>query len=85
MHTLISRIRLAGAVVILLALTGGARADKVDWSQYIDKNPSAPVSAPATTAAAKPAARPEKAARPAKAVANKAKAKPRAKAKSSRK
>ncbi len=66
-------------LAFVLALGAAARADKVDWSQYIDKNPSAPVkSTPVQVAGddAKPA--------PAKTrskAAPKAKPKARAKAK----
>ena len=68
------------AVVIVAALGGGASADpdKVDWSQYIDKNPSAPVkSTPVRIAEPKPAAD-----KPAAKPAAKPKAKPKARAKS---
>jgi hypothetical protein len=49
-------------LVAVLAFASSARADKADWNQFIDKNPSAPVAskpvnvAPETKAAApKPA------------------------------
>ena len=66
-------------LAFVLALGATARADKVDWSQYIDKNPSAPVkSTPVQIAGddSKPAPAKTKAA-----PKPKAKAKARAKAK----
>jgi hypothetical protein len=66
-------------LAMVLALGGAARAEDVDWSQYIDKNPSAPVkSAPVQVASAKPKAAP---ARSATKVAAKPKPKARAKPK----
>jgi hypothetical protein len=57
---------------LVVALAQSASADKVDWSQYIDKNPSAPLrTTPAPTPAAKPAP-----AKRAEKVAAKPKAKP---------
>jgi len=72
-------------LVAVLAFASSARADKADWNQFIDKNPSAPVAskpvhvAPETKTAA---AKPEKTAAktPRKSVA-KPKAKVHAKAK----
>ncbi len=68
------------ALSMLLAFATAARAESVDWSEYIDKNPSQPVAtkpAKASDAQAKPAAT-----RPAKTVASKTRPKARAKAKS---
>jgi hypothetical protein len=75
-------------IAILLGLGSVAGAENVDWSAYIDKNPSqpmpvaSPTPAPAPVAAAEPAAKQAKP-KPAK-VATKAKAKP-AKVKARRK
>jgi hypothetical protein len=62
------------AVAIVLAWTSSAFAEKVDWSDYIEKRPAQTAKQPAK--ASKPVARPvTKAKAPAKTVA-KAKAKP---------
>lgn len=68
-------------LAIVMALGGSAVADeKVDWSQYIDKNPSAPVKSTPVRIAGESKAAPDKpAAKPA--AKAKAKAKARAKAK----
>ncbi|MBV8760643.1 MAG: hypothetical protein JO257_25345 [Deltaproteobacteria bacterium] len=65
-------------VSLALALFGGAaRADKVDWSQYIDHDAKPTAPAPAATPTAEPAPAPTKT-KAQKRVA----AKPKAKAKS---
>jgi cytoskeletal protein RodZ len=69
-------------VVLVMAAAVG-HAEHVDWSQYIDKNPS-PTPSTQSVAASKPAAKATKAPAPAKAKPTKAasakhKAKPRAK------
>ena len=73
------------ALAILVALVADASAGSVDWSQYIDKNPSAPmpVAKPAAQPAAQPAAKPAKAAKqkPAKVAKAKPAAKPAARKK----
>jgi hypothetical protein len=70
-------------LVAVLAFASSARADKSDWNQFIDKNPSAPVEskpvhvAPETkTAAAKAKQTPHKSVAKPKAKVH-AKAKPR--------
>jgi hypothetical protein len=76
-----------GGLVILLVLSGGAYAQKVDWSQYLEDKPSR--AAPQTPAkgAARTAtkAKPAKKAVAKKAVAKKGNTKARAKAKPRRK
>ena len=57
------------AVALVLALTSGARAENVDWSQYVEK--PAPTHGAATSARS----RSKPAARPAKPVASKGKVK----------
>ncbi len=69
-------------VSLALALAGGAaRADKVDWSQYIDHDakPTPSTPPPVVTDAAKPA-KATKATKATKKVAAKPKAKAKAKA-----
>ncbi|HSN26494.1 MAG TPA: hypothetical protein VLT45_09415 [Kofleriaceae bacterium] len=73
-------------VSLALALAGGAaRADKVDWSQYIDHDAKPTPSTPAPVAGdtAKPS-KASKASRATKKVAAKPKAKVKAKAKARR-
>jgi hypothetical protein len=63
--------RLSLVLTILLAFVTSAAADsKVDWSKYIDPNPSAPVRSAPARVAGEPA--------PAKAKATKAKTKKKA-------
>jgi hypothetical protein len=72
------------AVAMLLALTTTARAEKVDWSDYIEKRPAATAKQPAAKqpVKAKAVTRPAQPAKTTKAVATKApvKAKPKAQA-----
>lgn len=70
-----------GAIVILLVLTGGAHAQSVDWSQYIEDTPPRATS----KAPGKAKLRAKAKAKPAKKAAKKGKAKARAKAKPRRK
>lgn len=66
-------------VSLALALAGGAaRADKVDWSQYIDHDAKPTPSTPPPVVA--DAAKPTKATKATKKVAAKPKAKPKTKA-----
>jgi len=71
----------------MLAFTASARADKTDWSDFIDHSPpkqpakAAPAPAPTKVAKTTPTARPapkKRAAQPAKPVAKKTLPKPRA-------
>jgi hypothetical protein len=71
-------------LVFVLALTTGAKAEEVDWSQYIEKQPSRPLVTTTQKQAKSP--RNKRVARPAKInKAKQAKAKARAKAKPRRK
>jgi hypothetical protein len=78
-------------VAVLLALTGGARAESVDWSQYLEEKGSARPTSPTVSSSAKVSSpkvksRTKRAARPAgKKAVTKVKAKPRAKPKARRK
>jgi hypothetical protein len=70
--------RLALVTTILLAFVTSAGADsKVDWSKYIDPNPSAPIRSSPARVAGDPAPAPTKA----KATKAKKKATPKRKAK----
>ena len=64
-------------LAILLGLTTQARAEKVDWGPYLDKNPSAPMKVTPTPAPKTKAAP----ASPAPKVAAPPKVKPKARAK----
>jgi len=74
-------MRVLGTIAFVLALCSPVHAgDKVDWSQYIDKNPSAPMPAkkPAAAQPARPAAKTVTKAKPTTAKpAASAKTKPR--------
>ncbi|NVB79350.1 MAG: hypothetical protein HOV81_13225 [Kofleriaceae bacterium] len=75
--------RLSLVLTILIAFVTSAGADsKVDWSKYIDPNPSAPVRSSPARVAGDPAPAKAKAAKTKKKPAPKRKAKARSKAKS---
>ena len=75
--------------VVLAAFAGEARAERVDWSAYIDPNPSKPVTSKSVTIAGEDAPRAKGGAKAKKRTAKKAnakrKVKARAKSKSRRK
>ncbi len=71
--------RLSVVIAVLLAFTTGAWAGgKVDWSKYIDPNPSAPVRSPVVASKDEP---PPKATKAKASKASKKKATPKRKAK----
>lgn len=74
--------RLSLVITMLLALVTSASAEKVDWSNYIDKNPSAPPPASKTPVVASaddppPPAKTSKTKKKKAAPKHKAKAKPK--------
>jgi hypothetical protein len=76
-------LRWPAAVALVLGLTARARAENVDWSEYVEKSPPASRKASAATTPAKSQVKP--AARATKPVASKGKVKRQAKAQTRRK
>ena len=73
--------RMLTVIAVLMALATGARAESVDWSQYIDKNPSQPIASSSKAQPEAVEAKPAKSATRSTKVASKSKTKARTKTK----